>query len=335
MIVVTGSESFIGRVLTARLDRADKEWIGLDVATQAPRSRAIDIRDGEVGDAIPEGADALVHLAAISRDADCRERPREAFDVNVNGTLNLLEASRRRGIKQFILASSEWVYGEVVNDAEQTEASPIDAARLTGEYAISKLSCERLVATAVQRGTIPASAILRFGIVYGPRPANWSAVEMLYDAVAKKDVVEVKGSLSTARRFIHVEDIAEGILAAVGQPGHHTWNLSGDRLITLGSSRKVSGSLGVLLRSSSECREPPVYGIRSIRSRSASWAGGQGSIYGRGWSRCWPIPAWRRKSRDEGIIQCDSTNGDRNVVWRQRVAPGTVDVGDRYLECDL
>ena len=77
--------------------------------------------------------------------------------------------------------------------------------------------------------------MLRFGIVYGPRPANWSAVESLYDAVGARDRIEV-GSLDTARRFIHVDDIAAGIVAALsaGRRGFEIFNLTGDSLISLG-----------------------------------------------------------------------------------------------------
>jgi UDP-glucose 4-epimerase len=87
--------------------------------------------------------------------------------------------------------------------------------------------------------------VLRFGIVYGPRPSNWSAVEMLHHAVAHKDVVEVKGSLSTARRFIHVDDICAGILAAEAKAptGFSVFNLSGDHLISLGDVINESARL--------------------------------------------------------------------------------------------
>src|SRR5262249_15492511 len=85
--------------------------------------------------------------------------------------------------------------------------------------------------------------VLRFGIVYGPRPCNWSAVEALHDAVKRKDLVEV-GCLDTARRFIHVDDIAAGIIAAIGRPaGFEIFNLTGDCLITLADIIEESKSL--------------------------------------------------------------------------------------------
>lgn len=246
MIVITGSESFIGSSLTAALDARGEPWVGLDTVARHGRTQSADIRDEAVAGLIPEGS-TLIHLAAISRDADCRRNPREAFDVNVNGTLNLIEAARRRGVRRFLFASSEWVYGEVGNHEVQREDAPLDAMRLVSEYALTKLAGERLLAGAARRGDVGAATVLRFGIVYGPRPTNWSAVEMLHDAVAHKDVVEVKGSLATARRFIHVEDICSGILAAARREGagYEVFNLSGDRLITLGevieASMRLSG----------------------------------------------------------------------------------------------
>ncbi len=235
MITITGSESFIGSRLAAALDSRGKRWTGIDTITRHPRTRRADIRDAAVADGIAE-AGTLVHLAAISRDSDCRQNPREAFDVNVGGTLNLIDAARRRAVRHFVFASSEWVYGEVANDEVQREDSPLDASRLVSEYALTKLAGERLLAGAARRGDFASVTILRFGIVYGPRPSNWSAVEMLHDAVSHKDIVEVKGSLATARRFIHVEDICTGILASVANApaGFSVFNLSGDRLISLG-----------------------------------------------------------------------------------------------------
>jgi nucleoside-diphosphate-sugar epimerase len=98
--------------------------------------------------------------------------------------------------------------------------------------AISPTVAERLAFAEHKRDPRTAVTVLRFAIVYGPRAANWSAVEQLFHRVRRDDVVEV-GSLRTARRFIHVTDIASGILSAVGATGYQVFNLSGDRLVTL------------------------------------------------------------------------------------------------------
>lgn len=233
-IVMTGSESFIGRELKRHCGARQIEWVGVDTApSEDPGHILMDIRDPAIEQAIPASADALIHLAAISMDRDCRADPGRAFDVNVGGTLNLIQAARARGVRQFVFASSEWVYGETLNSEQQREDAAIDIGRISSEYALTKLIGERVLAMAHQRGLCPVT-VLRFGIVYGPRPpANWSAVEALFEAVRTQDAVEVKGSLRTARRFIHVTDIARGILAALGRSSYEIFNLSGDTLITL------------------------------------------------------------------------------------------------------
>ncbi len=232
-LVGTGSASFIGRELKRHAQARGIEWLGLDpAADDSADERRIDIRSADLADAIPAGTDALVHLAAISRDQDCRANTPLAFEVNVGGTLNVLRAATQARVKQLLFASSEWVYGEVGPDAAQVEDQAIDATRVQSEYALSKLVGEQLLRLGTRDGG-PAVTVLRFGIVYGPRPANWSAVESLFHAVRTQDPVPI-GSRATARRFIHVADIADGILSAIGQTGFQVFNLSGDRLISLG-----------------------------------------------------------------------------------------------------
>jgi UDP-glucose 4-epimerase len=232
MIVLTGSESFVGAELKAQLLAGGHEYVGLDALPSSDsRSRVSDICSPDVAEAIPKGADALIHLAAISRDKDCLADPVRAFTVNVNGTINLIRAAQARGVRQFIFASSEWVYGDVTNEEIQTEDLAIDIRKLHSEYAITKLIGEQMLRLACER-TAWAATVLRFGIIYGKRPANWSAVEQLFFGARDKETIEV-GSARTARRFIHVSDICRGILAALGRSGYEIFNLSGDRLITL------------------------------------------------------------------------------------------------------
>ncbi len=235
-LFITGAESFIGRALRGRCEGAGHATSGVDSAVPAgsPTRRA-DVRDPSIADLIPQDA-TIVHLAAISRDPDCRADPRAAFDVNVTGTLNLAAAAQRRGAGQFIFASSEWVYGDVAYDEVQLESQPIDVTAMKSEYALSKIVAEQCLKLSFQ---LPAITILRFGIVYGPRAANWSAVESLFNAVRTRDEVSV-GSVKTARRFIHVDDIVSGILASRGRSGFEIFNLSGDRPISLGEVIEAS-----------------------------------------------------------------------------------------------
>ena len=232
-IFVTGAESFVGRALRDACAAADIRFTGIDLAEPMhPDVVRGDIGDPDLAKLIPANIDAVVHLAALSRDADCRGRLAECLDVNVQGTLNVRAAARARGARQFIFASSEWVYGNGPFDTARAEDCPIDLDALSSEYALSKAIAEAVLRQdALTRGG--NTTILRFGIIYGPRGANWSAVEALAHTVATAEQVSV-GALSTARRFIHVADIADAILASLGRSGLETFNVQGPTLASLG-----------------------------------------------------------------------------------------------------
>ena len=122
MIVITGSESFVGKELIKQCKENKIPVIGIDsinVKNTDYTYHQIDIRDPKISEIIPENIDAIIHLAALSRDADCKGKAYECFDVNVMGTLNLLNARKIKGIKQFIFASTEWVYEGFKNNEEK------------------------------------------------------------------------------------------------------------------------------------------------------------------------------------------------------------------------
>ncbi|MDP2704176.1 MAG: NAD(P)-dependent oxidoreductase [bacterium] len=244
-IIITGSESFVGRELIRQCLLGGFEVYGVDLLEAPSQDYAYhraDIRKESVTECIPENADALIHLAALSTDAMCRGKLYECFDVNVLGTLNLMRAATAKNVKQFIFASSEWVYEKFLGDEEKNEEAIIDIAGHTSEYALSKLVSEANMRIQHANG-FSAATILRFGIIYGPRKAppagGWGAVESIMSQVKHQEEVTV-GSVRSGRRFIHIEDIAGGIIQAIGLGGFEIINLCGDRLITLGEIIKES-----------------------------------------------------------------------------------------------
>jgi UDP-glucose 4-epimerase len=233
-IVITGSESFIGKTLISQLQTMDYDIIGFDSLkpnNSTYEFHQIDIRNPEIEKLIPHDTDILIHLAALSRDPDCRDNALECFDVNVMGTLNLIKAAKINNVKQFIFASSEWVYDKFENLEEKNEDADINIANHSSEYALSKLVTESNLRQQYSNGFCNVT-ILRFGIIYGPRKSNWSAVESIFSQIKNQDKVKV-GSLKTGRRFVHVSDIAKGITNSFGLEGFHIINLTGNSIITL------------------------------------------------------------------------------------------------------
>jgi len=251
-LFITGAESFVGARLVMHCKNKGVAYIGVDVmASEDPNVLRVDVCDDALSELIPTDS-VVVHLAAISRDSDCAKDPLLANRVNVEGTLNVLRCAKTKGVRQLIFASSEWVYGQVTNDSEQYESDEIQVQRLDSIYAITKALGEQYLRLLRENLDV---TILRFGIIYGPRPSNWSAVESLFDSVHKKEEVVV-GSLESGRRFIHVDDICAGILAAVGQTNFEIFNLSSDSTVTLGQvideSKTIHGTSPTVIESSPE-----------------------------------------------------------------------------------
>jgi len=266
-IFVTGTSSFIGAELLRLCEKRGIEVFGVDlVESNSPNCAVADIRSPQIAEHIPNNVDAVVHLAALSRDPDCRDQAFKCFDANVMGTLNLMEAVKVKGAKQFVFASSEWVYDEFNEGVPKTEKDPINIANHTSEYALSKLVSEVNLRQKFEHGFCPTT-ILRFGIIYGPRKGNWSAVESIFNSVATQDTVSV-GSLKTGRRFVHVSDIASGILAAVGLSGFEIINLQGNQMISLGDIINVSKEITKKNPSVTE-KNPDQISLRTVSNEKA------------------------------------------------------------------
>jgi len=233
-IVVTGSESFVGKELISQCKKNGIEIIGLDLINPNEKDYEfyqVDINSSKINDVIPKNVDAIVHLAALSRDPDCKGKAYNCFNINVMGTLNLINAAILKNVKHFIFASSEWVYDEFKENEEKDENAIINISNHSSEYALSKLVSEANLKQQFLNGFCHVT-ILRFGIIYGPRKNNWSAVESIFNEIKNKSEVTV-GSLKNGRRFIHVSDIASGIIKSLSLEGFNIINLTGNKVITL------------------------------------------------------------------------------------------------------
>lgn len=240
-VLITGSESFVGKELIRQCLKKNISVVGWD--TVIPKNPPydfykIDICSKEIPLEVFNDVDCIIHLAALSRDADCKGRSYACFNTNVMGTLNLVEYIKKTKIKQLIFASSEWVYDKFEENKEKDETSIINISNHNSEYALSKLVSECNLKQEFNNN-ICDMTILRFGIIYGPRKNNWSAVESIFNMVKTQSEVTI-GSLKTGRRFVHVSDIATGIIQSIGLSGFNIINLTGDKIETLENIIKTS-----------------------------------------------------------------------------------------------
>tara|TARA_B100000989_G_C19504958_1_gene456053 strand:+ start:219 stop:1109 length:891 start_codon:yes stop_codon:yes gene_type:complete len=233
-ILITGIKSFVGQYLVKELKKHKKfKVFGCDlVRTNKNNIINLDIRDKNFYRKLPKDLDIIIHLAAISRDKDCSNDLPNSYMTNVVGTLNVIEAAKKLNIKKIIFASTEWVYPNSLASKKVDENTKLDITKLESDYAITKLISEIHLTEFYKKNKNFNVTILRFGIIYGERAANWSAVEAIYNNIKKNDKISV-GSIKTSRKFIHIDDIVMGITKSINLKKFNIINLQGPELITL------------------------------------------------------------------------------------------------------
>jgi UDP-glucuronate 4-epimerase len=174
--------------------------------------------------------DQIIHLAARAGVRPSLAEPALYQRVNVEGTVNVLEAARRQGVKKVILASSSSVYG-VNAKVPFSESDPIFSA--ISPYAASKLACEALghVYHYVYGLDI---VLLRFFTVYGPRQRPDLAIYKFAQLIAAGKPIPVFGDGSSARDYTYITDTVEGIIACTRQRfGYQIFNLGESQTVRL------------------------------------------------------------------------------------------------------
>jgi len=174
--------------------------------------------------------DQVIHLAARAGVRPSLEQPALYQRVNVEGTVNILEAARQTGVKKITIASSSSVYG-VNAKTPFAESDPIFSA--VSPYAASKLACEAL-GHAWHHLYGMDVAMLRFFTVYGPRQRPDLAIHKFTKLIDAGKPIPVFGDGSTARDHTFITDILAGILACTRKEfGFEIFNLGESQVIRL------------------------------------------------------------------------------------------------------
>ncbi len=174
--------------------------------------------------------DQIIHLAARAGVRPSLEQPALYQRVNVEGTVNLLEAARRNRVKKIIIASSSSVYG-VNSKVPFSECDPIFSA--ISPYAASKLACEAL--GHVYHHVYGLDVVmLRFFTVYGPRQRPDLAIRKFATLIRAGQPIPVFGDGSTARDYTYISDILDGVIACTRMEfGYEVFNLGESQTVTL------------------------------------------------------------------------------------------------------
>lgn len=193
--VVTGGAGFLGSHIAEELtergygvtifDKRSSPWLHGDQAMIVG-----DILDVDSVYRAMAGADCVYHLAGFSDLNAARTQPQATARLNIEGTINLLEASRRAEVDRFVFASTVYVY-----------------SREGGFYRCSKQACEAYIEEFAYKFGLDFT-ILRYGSLYGPRSDDRNGVYRLLQQAARGEPIHHHGTSQDTREYIHVEDAA-------------------------------------------------------------------------------------------------------------------------------
>jgi UDP-glucose 4-epimerase len=235
-IAITGGSGFIGSHVVDRMIAEGHEVVVLDVRAAHRRDvayRQVDVLDlGGIVQATRD-CDTVFHLAGVSDASDALARPVSAFQVNVAGTANVLEASRRNGVRRTVLASTAWVYAGAQEGASIDEEAPFHLPSAGHIYTSSKITEELLAHNYNELYGTPFT-ILRYGDAYGPRMSENFVIPRFVRQALRGEPITVHGDGSQFRNYVYVEDLADAhVLARLGKAENEVFNLKGSEPITI------------------------------------------------------------------------------------------------------
>jgi UDP-glucose 4-epimerase len=270
-VLVTGGAGFIGSHLVDRLILEGHEVVVVDNLStgkrrnlnRAARLVKLDIQSWRLERVFRnERPHMVMHLAAQMDVRKSVEDPMFDAQVNVLGTLNVLQQSIKHGVRKVVFSSSG---GAIYGEQEIYPAPESHVTRPLSPYGVSKLCGEQYL-SYYQRVNGLQIVSLRYANVYGPRqdPEGEAGVVAIFiQKLLNNEQAIVNGNGRQTRDFVYVEDVVEANLAAMGQDIQGTYNVG------TGEETSVNDLLGILVRhTNSTCKEVhgPAKGGEQARS---------------------------------------------------------------------
>ena len=250
-ILVTGAAGFIGSHLSERLLERGDQVLGLDnfddyydpaikrsnleaaIAHPGFELAEVDLRDRtQLASLLTQWRpDKVMHLAAMAGVRPSIERPQVYQEVNVGGTLNLLDAMLAAGVSRLVLGSTSSVYG-AASKPPFRETDPVDQPM--SPYAATKRAAELLCYTYHHLHDLRVTT-LRFFTVYGPRQRPEMAIHRFCRLLMAGEKIPMFGDGSSVRDYTFVLDILDGVVKALdADQDWGVYNLGENRMVALG-----------------------------------------------------------------------------------------------------
>lgn len=245
-IFITGGAGFIGSTLIARLVDHNRIVVFDNLRRNALQHQPYsdhpnlalhvgDVLDFEHVMTCMEGADFVVHCAAIAGIDTVIQSPVTTMRVNMIGSANVLEAARQvEGCQRVVCFSTSEVFGQHAfrsSEGDDTVIGQVGEARWT--YAVSKLSEEHLAMAYYQEHGVPVSIVRPFN-VYGGGQVGEGAIRIFIERALANKPIEVHGDGTQIRAWCHVNDMVDGVLLALTHPRAvgESFNIGNKRAVT-------------------------------------------------------------------------------------------------------
>jgi len=238
-VLVTGGTGFIGRALLPRLIAAGYEVLatrrgeGPAPALDGVRWIQADLASPSLADALPhETCDAVVHLAQSLAYREFPAGATDMFAVNCAATMTLLDWAQARSVRRFVLASTGSIYGRSARPFREDDPTPA-----TDFYSCSKKAAEQV---ALGFADLLDVLVIRIFGVYGPGQEG-KLVPNLAARIRRGEAVTLAGQDGLCLSPLHIDDLNDGLLAALDLEGTHVLNLGANRSISL---REIATAIG-------------------------------------------------------------------------------------------